>query len=131
MEQLMRVDYVEGHVRRWQPVDVTDSKLDVGDTLRLLTGRCHHLAGTVDANHSAGGNPASKVDRDRAGTAADIEHVGRWDQVVEEVGGRVGGGPPPMRAQHTLVMAVGIAPTRLRHAARMPQGRMSTASLPG
>jgi hypothetical protein len=123
VEHLMSVDHVEDRVRHRQPVNVTDSKLHVGDTLCLLTGRCHHLAGTVDADHSAGGHPAGKVDRDRAGAAADVEHVGRWDEAVEEVGGRVGRSPPPMRSQDTLVMAVGVALTRFGHAARMPQGR--------
>jgi hypothetical protein len=119
LKQLMGVDNVEDAIGDGQPVGVTDAELDVGDALSLATRRLDHLGGTVDTNHSPGRHPAREVDRDRSRAAADVEHIRSRHQPVKEVGSRVGGGSPPVRTQHALVMTVSVCLASFGHAPSM------------
>ncbi len=115
LKQLVCVDNIEDGIGRGQPVDVTNAKLDVGDALSFATRHVNHL-GAVDTYHSPGRRPASEVDCHRSRAAADVEHIRPRDQPIKKVGGRVDGGSPPVRTQHTLMMTMGVGPASFGHA---------------
>src|SRR5262249_20886024 len=81
-----------------------------------------HLVGPVDAHHGAGRDARREVERDRAGTAADVEQVEAGLEAVEEVRRGVLRGAPLVAAQHRLVVPVGV---RLGHAPIITPGRVA------
>jgi hypothetical protein len=60
---------------------------------------------------------------DRARAAADIEHVRRRRQPREQVGRGILGGPPSMRPQHAVVVAVQVGLRGLWHVPMVSAGR--------
>ena len=72
----------------------------------------NHFARRIDADDAAGTHPPGEVDRDRAGPAADVEHLGSLSQMWGEVRGGIVDGPPRVDAQDALVVAMRVGITR-------------------
>ena len=93
----MRVHDVEPIVLEAQFIRVTDGErhVDLGGRSgrrRQLDGR----SGTIEANHVAGPNDAGQVDRDRARSTTDVEHIEPRAQLRQKIRRRVLSGPPTM-----------------------------------
>jgi hypothetical protein len=108
LEHLVGVDGVEARVLDGERVGVSLAVLEGGEAAGIAPRRRQHLGGAVEADHPAGGDAAGQVGGDRPRAAADVEQVGSRRQPVEQVGARVGGAAPAVRAQHALVVAVGV-----------------------
>lgn len=104
----MGVDHAEGVVREVQGVHVRDPEIDVVQAAfgGHGAGLVQDSRGVVDGGDVAFGDQFRQVCGDGARAAADVQdlHVGL--QRVEQVGGRVGGRAPGVRAQYGLVVAV-------------------------
>ena len=110
----MRVDDIERVVVEVERVRVTDAELDVRDALAAgePSRTLDHFARRVDADDRAGTHPPGEVDRDRAGPAADVEHLGTLAQMGYEVRGGIVDGTPRVDAQDALVVAVRVGVAR-------------------
>ena len=118
LQDLVGVDHIEGPIGEGQGVGVTDDELDVVDSRGkgVRASRGEHVLDRVQSDDPAGRDSAREVERDMPGPRADVEQRHPGSQVGQEIGRRVLGGPPAMRAQHTLVMAVRVGLVdRLRH----------------
>ena len=110
----MCVHDVERVVGERQRVDVGDLERDVDDAafVRLGVRGVDRRDGRVDSDDPAGSHPRREIERDVAGTAADVEEVEAGPQRREQVRGRILRGAPAVRAQHALVMAVRVSAGR-------------------
>ena len=117
LQHLVRVHDVESRVVKAQVAYVADIEGDIalGPAGGLRPGIGQRLRSGVNPRHLARRQSGGQVDGDRAGPAADIEHARRRGQPGEEVAGRVLGGPPPVRAQHAVVVAVQVGLAGLGH----------------
>jgi hypothetical protein len=82
-------------------MDVVDAEVDVSDPVGLgVPQRLRKpVSARIDADDSPAGQALGKADRDRAGTAADVEHVKPGIQVRKQEVGLLGSRPRP---QHLL-----------------------------
>jgi len=116
LEHLVRVHDVERAAFRVEGVEVervhvADGEGRVVDALRggVAGGGSDDLGRQIDAHHGAGCDETREVERDGAGTAADVEHPQPRSQVRQQVRGGVLRGAPAVRAQHALVVPVGVS----------------------
>jgi len=142
LQHLVCVHDVEGVVRVVQRVHVGHRERDVVQAALLgqVGGRRQRLGRGVDTGDPAGGDRGGQVGGDRSGSAAHIQQRVTGVQLVEQVGRRVRRGAPPVRAQHRLVMPMGVrglplrhhrTPLRPHHALCQPQARtVSTVTRP-
>jgi hypothetical protein len=108
LEELVGVDGVEALFLDREGVRVAGAQLEVGEVAGLAPGDLDHLGGAVDADHPPRGEAPRQVDGDRPRPAAHVEQLAARGEPLEQVGRRVRRGPPPVGAQHTLVVAVGV-----------------------
>ena len=120
LEHLVRVHDVERVVVDVERVQIGGAELGVGRPLAFALGERGFDRGgrDIDSEHGRRRDPCGQVERDGAGPAADVENRHAGNEMRNEIRGRVLDGPPAVRAQHRLVMAVRV-PGRLRrgHAA--------------
>ena len=103
----MGVHHVERTVGFVEPVQVGDPERHrCRRRAGLLDDRCRR--GGADPHHPTGRHPAGEVSGDRARTAPDVEQVEPGTKVIEQVGGRVLGRAPAVRAEDAVVVAVGV-----------------------
>src|SRR5437762_10606483 len=108
LEYLMGVDNVERVVLRLESVEVAHGELDVWTAAGVAARLLDYLRRRIDAEDASWRNPPADISRDRAGPAAEVEHVGAGCEVRGEVSGRVLDGTPLVRPQYALVVTVGI-----------------------
>ena len=110
LQHLVGVYHVERAVTEGQAVHVTDLEGEVGLALAggFPPGHGQHVPGPVDPDDLALGHPGGEARGDRARTAADVEDPRRGRQPREQVPGRVLGGPPLVRPEHAVVVAVQV-----------------------
>ena len=89
-------------------VHVAGAEREVGGIVIAARGG-DDVAGGVEARHLPGVHPPCEVGRDRARSAPDVEDGRARHQRGQQVGGGVLRGPPPMRAEHRIGVAVGVA----------------------
>ena len=111
LKHLVRVHHVERSVAERQPVDVTGLEPEVGQApaVGLGLGLGQHAGRRVDPGDLAVRHPGGQVRGDRARAAADVQYVHARLQVPQQVAGRVLGGPPPVRAEDGVVVAVQVS----------------------
>ena len=104
----MGMDHVEAPVFEPEMEEIanleTDRDVGAGHRRCLLDHRCRG----VDPNHPPWRHAASQITGDRPGPATDVEEIHPRAQVPKQIGGRVLRGPPPMGAEHAVVVSVGI-----------------------
>lgn len=110
LQHLVGVHHVEGVVGQVEGIRVGDPEVDAVLTGggRLLAGQADHFLGDVHGGDLPGRHSAGEVDRDGAGSAADVEQSDAGPQVRQQVAGGVLDGAPPVRAQDRLVVSVGV-----------------------
>ncbi len=110
LQHLVGVYDVEGVVRVGQCVDVGDRELDVGHAPlgRQRGGLVEDGRGGVDRGDQPGRDPGRDVHGDGSRATAHVEHSGAGTQPVGDVGRGVGDGTGPVRAQHRVVVSVGV-----------------------
>jgi hypothetical protein len=98
-----------GEAVRYSPqTKVAYGEFDVRTAAGVAARLLDHIRRRIDAEDASGRNPPADISRNRAGPAADVEHVGAECEVRGEVSGRVVDGTPLVRPQYTLVGAVGV-----------------------
>ncbi len=117
LEHLVGVDHVERVVGEVQGVDIGHGELDVFQASfgRRVGCLAEDLPGGVDGRHTTRSDEGGQVRGDGAGPAADVQHAHAGAEFTDEVGRGIGGGAPAVRAQHRLVVAVGVDGGLLRH----------------
>ena len=108
LEELVRVDGVEARVLDRERVGVPGAEFEVGELPGVAPGELDHLGGAVEPDDPSGGQPPCQVDGDRPRAAADVEQVAAGREPLEQVPRRVRRGPPPVGAEHALVVAMGV-----------------------
>ena len=110
LHHLVRVHHVERVVVEAQLVHVADLEADVSlaPAVRFGPGQGQHIGSRVDPGDVAVGDERRQVRGDGARAAADVEHPRAGAQPGQQVGGRVLRGPPPVRSQHAVVVAVQV-----------------------
>ncbi len=90
--------------------EVTNEEGHVVDTPRprAYAGLFYDVGRQVDADGAARRDPCRQVSGQGAGSAADVEQIHAGSQQRQEIGRRVLRGPPAMRAQNRIVVAVGV-----------------------
>ena len=106
LEDLVRVDHVEGAVRVVEGVDVAGGEVGVRPVPGQFPSLLDDLLRGVDTGDMALRNAIGQVRRDRAGTAANVEDRRVRGQVRQQVRRRVLRRAPQVRPQHRLMMTV-------------------------
>ena len=90
LQHLVRVHDVERRVGEVERVHVTGLERRVRDLARVGRARGVDDVGfVVEPDDATGSDAGGEVDRDRPGTAPDVEHVDPGAQPVDQVGGGV------------------------------------------
>jgi hypothetical protein len=110
LEHLVRVDDVDRVVGQVEVVDVADPELGrrVAPRLGVDPGDVQRVRDDVEADDPARRHDLGQVEGDGPRSAPDVEQAHARGQVRQEVCGGVGRRPPLVRAQHRLVVAVGV-----------------------
>ena len=110
LQHLVRVHDIPRPVCRVEGIGVVDGEA------RIVEAGCHacrlglrdDVGRGIHPAHGTRGDPLGEIERDRARSRTDVEHAHPRREGGQQVGGRVLGGAPAVRAQHALVMAVGV-----------------------
>ena len=111
LEHLVRVDDVDRVVGQVEVVDVADAELGrrVAPRLGVDAGGVQRVGDDVEADDAARRHGLGEVEGDGPRPAPDVEQAHARGEVREEVCGGVRRRAPLVRAQHRLVVAVGVA----------------------
>ncbi len=108
LQHLVRVHDVERRVGKVERVHVTDGELHIVDSGRVLARLRDHVRGCIDTHHRSGCDSLRDIESDRPRPTPNVEHPRARDEMRRDIGRRVLDGPPSVRSQNALVVAMGV-----------------------
>jgi hypothetical protein len=108
LQHLVGVHHVEAVVLIGERVHVARLEAHAVHTVRLPARHVDHVVAPVDPDDGARSHPPGQIDRDRARTASDVEHVEPRREVRHKVRGRVLNRAPRVRPQDGSVVTVRV-----------------------
>ena len=89
LKHLMCVYDVKRAVVDLEGIEVADREFDVRAAACVASRLLYHCCRGINAKNVSGRNPPADVSRDRAGPAAEVDHLGAGCEVRGEISGRI------------------------------------------